>query len=211
MEEKIPVVEFPLRGEWAILNPPGHHPNAFDFLAMGGRRKRPLSKGLWRWVLYGTAVEDWYGWSQPIFSPADGTIIHASDGWPDRKKAILTKDFLNAFIFRPKLVKEDIRPFAGNYVLIQAGSAVIFIAHMRSGSVRVSTGQRVTSGQLIGEVGNSGNSLAPHLHFQLMDRPDPFSSVIPFAFFRYELWSGNSWNFVENRMPQKGDRIKSIK
>ena len=36
-------------------------------------------------------------------------------------------------------------------------------------------------GDVLGEVGNSGNSSEPHLHVQLMDRPQPLRAAgIPF-------------------------------
>ena len=47
---------------------------------------------------------------------------------------------------------------------------------MQPGSVRVHKGDRVTRGQVIGLVGNTGNSVAPHLHFQVMAGPSSFAS-----------------------------------
>jgi murein DD-endopeptidase MepM/ murein hydrolase activator NlpD len=44
-------------------------------------------------------------------------------------------------------------------------------AHLQPGSIRVHRGDKVSRGQVLGLVGNTGNSLAPHLHFQLMDGP----------------------------------------
>tara|TARA_R110002072_G_scaffold101692_3_gene223950 strand:- start:297 stop:641 length:345 start_codon:yes stop_codon:yes gene_type:complete len=40
--------------------------------------------------------------------------------------------------------------------------------HAKKGSVKVKLGQRVKRGQLLGEVGNSGGSAIPHLHFTLV-------------------------------------------
>ncbi|MBI3583117.1 MAG: M23 family metallopeptidase [Nitrospinae bacterium] len=209
MEQNTPVIDFPLRGEWAILNPPGHHPLALDLLARVEGINGYLSKSLWRWILGKVSVESWFGWSQPVFSPLNGEVIFASDGWHDRRDVNLIRDLLKAFVFRPKFVKTDWRPFAGNYVLIQGDSAAAFLAHLRCGSVKVSTGQQVTSGQQIGEVGNAGMSLAPHLHFQLMNGIDPFTgNLIPAHFRRYERWNDNSWENVQNGRPVKGERIR---
>ena len=44
-------------------------------------------------------------------------------------------------------------------------------AHLQQGSAKVATGQRVEAGQVIAEVGNTGNTTQPHLHIQLMDTP----------------------------------------
>ena len=39
--------------------------------------------------------------------------------------------------------------------------------HLRSGSIPVSTGDPVRTGQLVGEVGNTGRSFGAHLHFEI--------------------------------------------
>lgn len=60
----------------------------------------------------------------------------------------------------------------GNHVIMDLGNGnYALYAHMKPGSIRVHPGQTVMPGQVIGLVGNSGNTIAPHLHFQLMDRP----------------------------------------
>lgn len=47
----------------------------------------------------------------------------------------------------------------------------------------VEVGRRVHRGDVIGTIGNSGNSTMPHLHFHLMDGPDPLRSQgVPFVF-----------------------------
>jgi murein DD-endopeptidase MepM/ murein hydrolase activator NlpD len=54
-------------------------------------------------------------------------------------------------------------------------------AHLRRRSLRVAVGDRVRASQQLGEVGNSGNSSEPHLHFQLMDHPKPmYAAGLPF-------------------------------
>ena len=43
-------------------------------------------------------------------------------------------------------------------------------------------------GQPIGTLGNSGSSLRPHLHFGLLDGPDPMTaSSLPFVLDHYTL------------------------
>jgi murein DD-endopeptidase MepM/ murein hydrolase activator NlpD len=63
------------------------------------------------------------------------------------------------------------------------------------GSVRVRVGQRVTIGQTLGLLGSSGNSNAPHLHFQLMDGPTPLGAEgLPFRFSAFTA-EGTLTNF----------------
>jgi len=60
-------------------------------------------------------------------------------------------------------------------------------AHMERGSVRVRAGETVRVGQEIGQVGNTGNTSAPHLHFGIQSRPDCLSDSLPFEIDRYTL------------------------
>ena len=46
------------------------------------------------------------------------------------------------------------------------------IAHLKKDSIKVSIGDKVNSGESIAQVGNSGNSTEPHIHFQIMDDSD---------------------------------------
>ena len=72
----------------------------------------------------------------------------------------------------------------GNYVVIDIGEGrFAFYAHMQPRSVRVKPGDKVTTGQVLGLLGNSGNTDAPHLHFHVMDGASPLlSDGLPYAF-----------------------------
>jgi murein DD-endopeptidase MepM/ murein hydrolase activator NlpD len=56
---------------------------------------------------------------------------------------------------------------AGHYVVVHGDDYDYVFMHLRSGSIVVSEGQRVRTGQQLGEVGTSGGSTGPHLHFEL--------------------------------------------
>jgi hypothetical protein len=65
----------------------------------------------------------------------------------------------------------------GNSVVLDLGDGnYALYAHLQPGSLRVKQGEQVTRGQVLGLVGNSGNSVAPHLHFHVMDGPSPLGS-----------------------------------
>ena len=64
-----------------------------------------------------------------------------------------------------------------------------FFAHLQPGSIRVRVGQRVKRGQLIGLLGNSGNAVGPHLHFQVSDALAESLNAnegVPYVFDAYE-------------------------
>ena len=59
---------------------------------------------------------------------------------------------------------------------------------MSRSSVAVRAGEVLRPGQPLGKLGNSGSSTAPHLHFQVMDRPSVLNAVgLPFVFDRQWL------------------------
>lgn len=61
----------------------------------------------------------------------------------------------------------------GNYVVLKhSNGEYSFYGHMMYKSLEVSKGDIVKQGQVIGQLGNTGFSGRPHLHFQLMDGPD---------------------------------------
>lgn len=159
----------------------------------------------WLTYLFGAGpTAAWYGWEQPVYAPFDGIVAAASDGWPD-----LIRDGLRPLVVPPKLVNADIRPFAGNYVIVQSPAVAMLLAHLRRGSLTVTAGQGVVRGQRVGAVGNSANSLAPRLHLQVMDGPDPLTArIIPFRLRRYERWAGQSWTAVDLGAPAAGERIR---
>ncbi len=113
------------------------------------------------WHGDGRSVEDYWAWGQPVLAPADGVVVDA----------VRTAEDLppNA----PVSERSTLRNPGGNYVVLQtAESEYVILAHMQQDSVRVQVGDEVRSGDVIGLVGNSGNSSEPHLHIHVQDTPD---------------------------------------
>jgi len=83
----------------------------------------------------------------------------------------------------------EVDALTGNFVVQDLGAGHFALyAHLQTGSVRVRPGQRVRQGQVLGLVGNTGNSSEPHLHFHVMDGPDPLrSNGLPYEFQSFEL------------------------
>jgi murein DD-endopeptidase MepM/ murein hydrolase activator NlpD len=98
----------------------------------------------------------------------------------------------------------------GNHVIMRCGEIYAGFAHLRPGSVAVKAGQAVRAGEVIGRVGHTGNSTAPHLHFQLMDSADLMTARgIPCAFRAYDVLRDGEWVPVLNAIPRSSDRIRS--
>jgi len=86
---------------------------------------------------------------------------------------------------------------SGNWVSVAVGDGrYLLYAHLQPGSIKVKVGDRVRVGQLLGLLGSSGNSNAPHLHFQMMDGPTPVdSNGLPYRFSRFSV-AGTLTNFA---------------
>ena len=74
-----------------------------------------------------------------------------------------------------------------NYVILALGNGgLAFYAHLQPGRLRVKPGDRVRRGQVLGLLGNSGNSDAPHLHFHISDANSLESEGLPYVFDSFE-------------------------
>ena len=217
------IVDFPLRGEgWVAVTTPGDRiPShgtdmlgqrfAYDLLMVDARKGvhfHPAST--WRGNLVGGRTRECYAWDAPIHAPFDGEVVRAVDGiaergWihPARELAFVLK---NALTFTP----EKLPQILGNHVILRTGDIYAGFAHLRPGSVAVKPGDVVGTGDVIGRVGHTGNSTAPHLHFQLMDSDDLMTARgIPCAFRAYDVLRDGDWTPVTDGVPRSSERIRS--
>ena len=123
---------------------------------------------------------NWNAYGQDVISATDGTVTKVHQGVLENTPPKLPM---------PHVKTEDI---PGNYVLIKTHQNdrdyYILYAHMQSDSIQVHEGDQVTKGQVLGMVGNSGNSSAPHLHLHVIDTNDPLKSDgVPFVFESVDL------------------------
>jgi hypothetical protein len=110
----------------------------------------------------GRRNEDFYSWGQRLRAPADGIVVSVDNTQPDN--TVIGSENL----WTPGDVRTEPMQGFGNHVLIDHGQGEFsLLAHARAGSVTVRKGDRVRAGQVVAQVGNSGSSLGPHLHFEL--------------------------------------------
>ena len=204
------VLSPPVRGQWAIMNPPGHAKLAFDFLAVDDNKSPYKNANLLRHITSTIPVENTLAWDQPVFAVMDGTVVAASDGVSDRERISMAKDLFRLMLFGPKMVP----PFSalgGNYVVLKCGDVYPLYAHLKKGSVCVRPGDIVCDGDLLGKVGNSGASLQPHLHFQVMNCPDPFplfKNLVPFAISAASRRNMKRWEQIVSGTLKNGDHLQ---
>ncbi len=151
----------------------------------------------------GKKVDDYYVFGRPVLAPATGVIADCIDGRPDNRIGEFNMDY--DALMRTK----DLRLFGGNFVVLDHGDGEFtFFAHLRNGSQKAKTGDRVAAGQEIGRVGNSGDSFWPHLHFQVMSSASFDCELFPAVFSRYTLFRGKRSFKVKDGMPDTGDLIQ---
>jgi murein DD-endopeptidase MepM/ murein hydrolase activator NlpD len=109
-------------------------------------------------------VKSYKIFGQPVLAVADAVVASTTDGLPEQTPGKYPTNI--------SLDDAD-----GNSVVLDMGGRYALYpryalyAHLQPGSIKVRPGDRVKRGQVIGLVGNTGNSVAPHLHFQVMDGP----------------------------------------
>ena len=218
-------VELPLRGEWTVERTPADRiPShgtdlfgqryAYDFIKTDDRAGSHVHPaGSLRWLLFGGRTRDCYGWGQPVHAALGGEVVDAVDGVRERQRLHVVREswvaVKNALVYGTGRRPLDAAQLAGNHVIIRDADVYALYAHLAPGSVAVARGQHVAVGDAIGRVGHSGNSTAPHLHFQLMDSADPRRARgLPCAFANYLVQRDGGWEPVPRGVPHRRERVR---
>lgn len=195
---------FPVKGESLIAfggrtTDKNHHATtpdqrfALDIVALMPGSRPPSTKDMQEFNIETfngdkSINENYYCFGRELMSPADGTVVDVMDGIQDNI---------------PGEVNRKQAP--GNYVVIDHGnSEYSMMAHFKENSVRVIKGQRVKAGDVVGLIGNSGNSDEPHHHYHLQNTAKWFRGEgLPAQFTNY-LANGKQ---VKRGEPVQGDVI----
>ena len=128
------------------------------------------------WVGDPHSLSSYLSYGQPLIAAAAGKVVEARDGFADQTPPD------NPI---PPPFAADL---PGNHVTLRvAPNRYMIYAHMKPGSVRVRVGERVRRGQVLGRLGNSGNSATPHLHLQVQTTRSFVSDGLPFVFKRFRF------------------------
>jgi len=135
-----------LQGGNSVLTNPFHamsgSPLALDLVKLnrlGNRATGPSPAAPYGYGIFGDTLR----------SPCAGRVIAARGDLPDSLPG------------RP-----DERRKNGNHVVLECAGYEILVAHLMFDSVAVKPDDTVVAGQVLGQVGNSGYSLEPHLHIE---------------------------------------------
>ena len=175
----IPVVQyrsanqyiFPVKGTWLVTanwdSPHGHRGGyssefAFDLAQLDGNLQVPENQR--------KPKESFPCYGKEILAIADGEVVDCFWKLPEISTSYTDypREQIRQFVHEHGYVPAS----AGNFVILaHANGEFSFYAHLITDSLEVKKGDKVKQGQVLGRVGNSGNSTGPHLHFQIMDGP----------------------------------------
>jgi murein DD-endopeptidase MepM/ murein hydrolase activator NlpD len=162
----------------------------------------------------GTKPSDYFIYGQPVRAVAAGKAVRVADGRPDsvdqfQRPGEADEAYLERISeAQSALIVQGIGAVLGNHVVIDHGNGEFSVyAHLKPGSIRVQLNDALSAGQVFAQVGTSGNSTEPHLHFQLSDCADVQSCrSIPISFdgIRLPFYQGVS-------EVQSGDIVETMK
>ena len=181
---ELPVLSAPLRGDnWQVGNGPSNTSAHRRAIIPIDGRARIAQRFAIDWVRLnpdGQATytgdpldnKNYRAYGSEALAVADGTVVATKDGIPQ-----------NVPGENSRAVPITLETVGGNHVVLDIGHGhYAFYAHLQPGSLKVKTGDHVKRGQVLGLVGNSGNSTEPHLHFHLADSISPLGSEgLPYA------------------------------
>lgn len=129
--------------------------------------------------------KNYYAYGTEALAVADGVVTEVKDGIPENIPGIDSR-----------AVPITLETVGGNHVILDIGGGhFAFYAHLQPGSLRVNLGDKVRRGQVVGLVGNSGNSTEPHLHFHIENASNPLGAEgLPYSLAAFEV-VGHGWTW----------------
>lgn len=121
--------------------------------------------------------ESWVGYGAQVMAGVAGEVVALRTDLPDNTP------------LKPPSIPISLQTIGGNYVVVKmADGSHVFYGHLQPQSVKVKIGDSVGPETVLGRLGNSGQSDAPHLHLHVSDGPSPLgSNGRAFAFESFEL------------------------
>jgi len=144
-------------------------------------------------------LESYTIFGKPAVAVADASVASVTDGLPEQIPGKYPTDI--------SLTSAD-----GNCVILDLGEhRYALYAHLQPGSIKVRPGEHVHRGQILGSVGNTGNSVAPHLHFHVMDSPSPLASNgLPYEIDQFEITGRTPGTEAFDEAEAKGSALEII-
>jgi murein DD-endopeptidase len=113
-----------------------------------------------------------------VIAVADGKVVAIKDGIPENMPDPTAR-----------AVEMTMDTAGGNFVALDLGyHRYALYGHLIPGSLKVKVGDSVKRGQVLAQLGNSGNSTEPHFHFQIADAPSfLLANGLPYVYDRVDV------------------------
>jgi len=148
----------------------------------------------------GEKHEDHFSYGRPVLAPGDGTVVSVQDSVAEEGSGEVSLD----------AVKANGMVIFGNYIVIDHGNREFsHLGHLKPGSAKVAVGDKVRAGQPIAQVGTSGSSLFPHLHYELATSAGTKGEGLPSQFVDFDRVLGSSRARADGTSPDSGDIIEA--
>ncbi len=182
-------VRLPFTGVWTVTQ--AHNgtythkdewKHAWDFEIQSGNGKTFSGNG--------DQVTDFFCYSKSVLAPAAGYVVDLQDNIPDNKIGEIN----------------TLQNWGNSLVIKHSEYLYSQLSHLKAGSIKVKIGDYVTINQQLAQVGNSGHSPVPHLHFQFQAYSHIGSPTILFPISNYTEVFENTQKFGEG-YPVENQRI----
>jgi hypothetical protein len=138
----------------------------------------------------------YFAYGKPVLAVADATVVTARDGLPDN---VPRHD--NVFQSAVPITMDTV---GGNTITLDLGGGqYASYFHLQPGSLRVKVGDRVRRGEVLAQVGCSGDARAPHLHFEVTTSPNVLGGEgVPYLIDHFRVGSADgSWQPRTQELP----------
>lgn len=185
--------EFPFFGEWYINQGfEGEHTHkddwkyAWDFVVVDEKKKQYSSEG--------DLLTDYFCFSLPVAAALDGEVVKVIGSIPDNK-----------------IGDVNIRKNWGNTIILKHEHGLFSaMSHLEVDSVKLSEGDKVKKGEIVGKCGNSGRSQYPHLHFQFQTSDKLGEKTFEFPFAHFIENKNNRFELKTFAYPENGALVRNI-
>ncbi|MFT5920584.1 MAG: urea transporter/murein DD-endopeptidase MepM/ murein hydrolase activator NlpD [Granulosicoccus sp.] len=191
--ESIFHIYLPVFGEWTIsqghdgdITHKGDWKEAFDLVIEDEKGKTYREPG--------SRLEDYYCYNRPVSAPQAGYVVTVEDDVEENMvgDVNLERNWGNTVVLRH-----------GDYLFTK-------ISHLKKGTIKVEVGDYVKKGQVLGDVGNSGRSPEPHIHFQIQSTPYVGSKTLEYPIAYYLEHAKDGLKFHAFDYPKENQVISNI-
>ncbi|QSB29108.1 M23 family metallopeptidase [Flavobacterium sp. CLA17] len=163
---------------------------AYDFVILDSNNNQFKNKG--------ENNSDYFGFGNSVYAAADGKILYATGDHKDDKNFDI-----------PKLKENPLELYGNCIAMEHKDGSVSIYGHLKENSLKYKKGDWVKSGQEIAQIGVSGSSFFPHLHFEIRTDITNAAEGLPSYFSNINLLIGKTAQKVKSGLAETGNIIET--